>query len=476
MGRVVVVGLGPAGADHVLPAARAALEAAPVRFVRTDRHPAVDELATLGITFESLDHCYEEAASIEEAYRAIVTELVDAAHRHDAVVYAVPGNPAVAERTPQLLRDAGAVVEIVAGMSFADLAWARLGIDPLERATTVVDAHLFSSAVAGASGRLLIGQCDSKRVLSDVKLGLLEHVDGSTPVTVAARLGCEDELVASVPLEDLDRRVVPDHLTSLFVDVGTSAIASDLAELYALVERLRGPGGCPWDAEQTHHTLARHAVEEAYEVAEAIARLPADAPGGTKAAEPEDYDALRDELGDLLFQVFIHAALAREAGAFTIGEVSRGIHDKLVRRHPHVFGDVRASSPDAVVANWEQIKQEERDGASLLDGIPGDLPSLVYVAKLLRKLDAVGLEPRAVVGESGEATVDADAAERALGLALVSLTLEARERGLDAETVLRGWAGRLADRFRAFEARAAIEGVDLASASTRQAARLWTDS
>ena len=191
---------------------------------------------------------------------------------------------------------------------------------------------------------MLIAQCDSRLVLSDVKLVLLEALDPDTPVTVLARLGLPDESVTRVALADLDRDVTPDHLTSLFVDTGTIAVAGEFAALVALTERLRGPGGCPWDAEQTHHSLVRHLLEEAYEVAEAIDGLPAAAPGGDEPIPAGAYDALEDELGDLLFQVVIHSVLAREAGAFTIADVARGIHDKLVRRHPHVFGTVSTST------------------------------------------------------------------------------------------------------------------------------------
>src|SRR5204862_8273054 len=169
---------------------------------------------------------------------------------------------------------------------------------------------------------------------------------GEAPVTVLARLGLPDEAVTTVPLEDLDRLVEPDHLTSVFVEPPPGGPGQACERLVALTERLRGPGGCPWDAEQTHHSLARHLLEEAYEVAEAIDLLPAAAPGGEQPIPAGAYDPLEDELGDLLFQVVIHSVLAREAGAFTIADVARGIHAKLVRRHPHVFGTVGVDGSD----------------------------------------------------------------------------------------------------------------------------------
>ncbi len=152
--------------------------------------------------------------------------------------------------------------------------------------------------------------------------------------------------------------------------------------LLQLAKRLRDPGGCPWDAEQTHHSLTRYILEEAYEVVEAVENLPA-----------SGYASLEDELGDLLYQVVFHAIIAEETGEFTMADVARGIHDKLVRRHPHVFGDVIADETDDVLRNWEQIKKEEKGTTSIVAGITPGLPSLLYTHKLFRKAASVGLEP-----------------------------------------------------------------------------------
>jgi tetrapyrrole methylase family protein/MazG family protein len=412
-------------------------------------------------------------------YAAIVDALLAAADAHGEIVYAVPGSPVVAEHTVVLLharaRAAGVVVDVVPGLSFADLAWARLGLDSF-RGGAVVDARGFATAAAGHAGPLLIAQCDNRLLLSEVKLVLLETLAPDTTVTVLARLGLPDESVERVALEDLDRVVEPDHLTSLFVDTGELAVAGEFAALVALTERLRGPGGCPWDAEQTHHSLARHLLEEAYEVAEAIDGLPPDAPGGDEPIAAGAYDALEDELGDLLFQVVIHSVLAQEAGAFTIADVARGIHTKLVRRHPHVFGEVAVDGSADVVRNWEQIKRGEKGKDSLVAGITMSLPSLVLVPKLFRKADSIGLDVgdgavERATGDLGAALAAGD--DEALGRVLAAVAVLAWERGLDPEAALRTWARGFRDRFAAMEVRAAADGVDLATAPADAVAALW---
>ena len=315
---------------------RDALERSPRRFVRTSRHQAVADLAADGLEFESFDDRYDAADDLESVYSGIVEALIAAASEGD-VAYAVPGNPAVAERTVELLHDAARAgrieLTVVPGLSFADAAWSRLGVDPMATSARVVDGRAFDAQmleigiVADGAG-LLIAQCDSRLVLSDVKLHLLERLAPDSPVVVLQRLGLPDEHVVEIALSDLDRTIEPDHLTAVWVPPTSASPAplsatQELARLLDLAVRLRAPGGCPWDAEQTHHSLTRYLLEESYEVVEAVERLPADAPIGTPPDDPA-YVALVDELGDLLYQVIFHALLADEAGAFGMGDVARG--------------------------------------------------------------------------------------------------------------------------------------------------------
>jgi len=221
-----------------------------------------------------------------------------------------------------------------------------------------------------------------------------------------------------------------------------------VARFDELVRTLRAR--CPWDREQTHRTLTRHLLEETYEVLEAIEALPddGDAGDGSAVAAVEGFEHLEEELGDLLFQVVFHATLAAEEGEFTLADVARGIHDKLVHRHPHVFAGVQADTPDQVVTNWERIKQAEKGRASLMDGIGDGLPSLLYAHKVQRKAASVGLDPL---------VDDADG----LGGELFALVDRCRRAQVDPEAALRATAARFRDRFQVAETLAVERGCGI---------------
>jgi tetrapyrrole methylase family protein / MazG family protein len=429
-GRVVVVGLGPAGPDLATAATRDAIARVSVRFVRTARHPS----ATLVGEAIAFDDVYDGAETMEGVYSEIARRLVAAADEHGEVLYAVPGSPAVGERSVELLRaaaDAGDIeLTVVPALSFVELAWARLGVDPVASGVRIVDAHRFAIDAAGERGPLLVAQCDSLAVLSEVKLAL--DLDGP-PIVVLQRLGTPDERIFDVERADIDRDVEPDHLTSLFIDSVAAPVASEVARFDELVHVLRER--CPWDREQTHQSLTRHLLEETYEVLEALERLDPETGAG--------YHDLEEELGDLLFQICFHATLAGENGAFTLADVARTVHDKLVVRHPHVFGDARAESADAVMSTWEQRKKDEKGRESVFEGIPSSLPSLLYAHKVVRKAESVG----APVPDQA-AVEDADA----IGDALLALVVAARALDVDPEAALRAAAVELRDRARSHEA------------------------
>ena len=428
--RIVVCGLGPAGPDLVTVATQDAIARIPHRFLRTARHPSAGVVGE-ATTFDGL---YDEADSIDAVYAGIADALVAAAADHGEVLYAVPGSPTVAERTVELLQaDDRVAVDLLPALSFIDLVWTRLGVDPVERGVRLVDGHRFAIEAAGERGPLLVAQCDDRHVLSDVKLVLGEAgVEGIT-VTVLQRLGLPDEHVAELDWHELDRVVRPDHLTSLYVPRLATPLAGEMASLAEVVRRLRAD--CPWDRQQTHHSLRHHLLEEAYEVLEALDHLDVEA--------GEGFDALEEELGDLLFQVFFHATLAAEEGRFALSDVVRGIHDKLIARHPHVFGDVTVDDADEVAERWERLKKAEKGRSSVMDGIPSTLPALAYALKVQRKAASQGVDWRTLL-EGDDALGD-------LGRRLLDLVDDARTAGDDPETELRIAAEHVRDRFRGYE-------------------------
>ncbi len=461
--RIDVVGLGPAGPELVTAEARRLMTEAPAVFLRTRRHPA----AVLHPDAPAFDHHYESADTFDQVYRAIVDDVVAGALEEGWVVYAVPGSPNVAESTVTQLRRhpsvvAGAVaLQVHPAVSFLDLAFDRLGIDPVGVGVRVVDGETFAVEAAGQRGPLLVAQCWSTSVLSAIKLSVDEGP--SEPVVVLHHLGLEDERVAEVAWDDLDRSFLPDHLTSLWIPHLAAPVASDLVRLDELVHTLREQ--CPWDRRQTHGSLARHLLEESYEVLEAIDAL-AEVDARTEpevgpADEERAVAHLEEELGDLLFQVYFHATLAAEAGRFTLADVARGVHDKLVARHPHVFGDVRVETPDDAAASWEALKLAEKGRSSVTEGIPTALPSLALAAKLQRKALAVGMvlpglaDEAARVAERVGRLASAEGPDPAvvdgaggtgggaevIGDLLFSLAGVARMLGVDPETALRVRAG-----------------------------------
>lgn len=441
---VDVVGLGPGGPDLVTAGTLAVLASGRPTYLRTTRHPAAS-VVPAGAT--SFDRRYEQAESIDEVYRGIVDELVAGASEHGSVVYAVPGSPVVAEHTVELLLAEDRVRTVVhPALSFLDLTWSRLGVDPVELGVRLVDGHRFASEAAGERGPLLVGQCDSRFVLSDIKLAVDDPPGGR--VVVLQRLGLPDEALVEVAWQDLDRTVLPDHLTSLWIPQLAAPVASEVARFDELMRRLRASD--PWKAVQDHGSLKRFLLEESYEVLEAIdAYDPADGDGA---------DELTSELGDLLYQVVFHAALGAEAGWFDLSDVARSIRTKLERRNEDLLRATSGQTMDAgvegAIAVWESSKRAEHGRSSAFDGIPHALPALIRAMKVQRKAEALGLdggtspEPGDRVGRVGRSGVSdlqrlaAAVAEdpsdvlRVGGL-LAAVADVARRAGVDAEDALR---------------------------------------
>ncbi len=418
---VTIVGLGPADDQLITAAATRVLDSGRPVFLRTARHPA----ATVATGAVSFDDVYESAASMQDVYSEIVERLVTAATDAGSIVYAVPGSPVVAEHTVELLvADDRVQVEIVAALSFLDLAWVRLAVDPVAAGVRVVDGHRFAVEAAGERGPLLVAQCDRREVLSDIKLSL----DDGPTVTVIQRLGLSDESIIEVEWAELDRSFEPDHLTSIWIPRLAAPVAAELVSFAELVRDLRA--GCPWDAEQTHASLRRYLLEETYEVLEAI--------DGFDPETGDGVDELCEELGDLLFQVYFHATIAAEEGWFDLADVARGVRQKLFDRHPHVFGEVEVSGSDDVKRMWEANKLTEKGRDSVMDGIPVALPALAYASKVQRKAATVGVK------------LDTKPSDDP-GTALWEVVARLSAAGIDAEDALRRTTDAFVAEFKSHE-------------------------
>lgn len=477
--RVIVVGLGPGGTDHVTAETLAAVGRIPNRILRTAVHPSA-HLVPDAVTCDDL---YEAADRFADVYSEITERVVAAALTHGEVLYAVPGSPLVLERSVRALRDDPRIgCTVLPAMSFLDVAWARLGIDPVESGVRLVDGHEFATAAAGVSGAVLVAHTHANWVLSDIKLSIDDPTGDldATPVVLLQALGTPDERIVETTWADMDRSIDADHLTSLFIPSLGAPVADGYVRFHQLARTLREQ--CPWDIEQTHRSLVPYLVEETYEVVDAIEQLDPD--------EPTTDEALIEELGDLLYQIEFHATIAEQEGRFTIADVTRGIHDKLVRRHPHVFGDLQTTDTADIQANWEAIKQQEKAGTakqrtSVFDGIPGSLPALALALKFQKKAAKAGFDWPDVDGalpkiaeETAEVVEavragDPDEIESEVGDLLFAVVNVARHLGVDPEGALRLATRTFRRRFETVERLAAQRGVELANADLTTLLALW---
>jgi tetrapyrrole methylase family protein / MazG family protein len=497
---IVVVGLGPGRWDDLTIEARDLLMSAPRVLCRTLRHPTVDALRERRpeLALDSFDALYGTAESFAALYPAMVEALLTRAAGPEPVIYAVPGHPLLGEESVRLLRAEaparGVEVRVVVGLSYLEPVCAALGLDPLERDLQLLDAtRLAEVSPAAMMGALLptrpalIAQIYNRRLASGVKLALGELYPDDWDLMLVRWAGLPEETIERRALAELDRGDEADHLTTLYVPPQEPLAAARVPEgLRYVVERLRAVDGCPWDREQTHQSLRPFVLEEAYEVAEVLDEWD----GSLELAEK-----LAEELGDLLLQVYLQAQVAHDEDLFHIGDVYQGITEKLIRRHPHVFGEVEAHDAAQVLRNWEALKQAERaargeaaSGESVLRGIPKSAPALYQAYELSKKAAKTGFEwptdegaLEKVAEEASElaaavASGDRDSAQEELGDVLFTLVVFARRLGLEPERALHNANQRFRRRFTLMEDRASHEGRALQTLSAEEWLARWADA
>lgn len=479
MGQITIIGLGPGDFGLITLDTWNKITNADKLILRTAIHPTVADLDKRNIKYISCDEFYEQGNSFDEVYNNIAQKLITEAKAGHDVVYAVPGSPFVAERTVVIIREqakqADVKLDILSGMSFMEVMYQRLNIDPID-GLTILDACDLEDLPDEMPSSLVITQVYNQHVASDTKLTLMEKYPEDFPVTFIRNLSLPDEEVREIPLYELDRQPNIDHLTSLYIGkMPKHEQTFDLEPLEDVVKTLRSPGGCPWDIVQTHKSLRRNLIEEVYEVIEAI--------------DLEDEKLLCEELGDLLMQVIFHARMAEEAKLFSMQDVIDGITEKLIRRHPHVFGDVNVKDAGEVLINWEAIKRaEKKDRTSVLDGIPKDLPALMSAYKLQHKAAKVGFDWPDIdpvwdkleeeLRELEEAIADGkvEKIEEELGDVLFTVVNIARFLKIDAEVALTGTNRKFKKRFSYIEAKVKAKHQHWENLSLIDLDELWQEA
>lgn len=365
---ITIVGLGPGAVEDLSLKAWDKLQNAGALYLRTSRHPCVPHLPK-HLNCISFDDVYETVDSFADVYVAIAERVMKIARQGD-VVYAVPGDPLVGEATVKRLLTQAAVaaieVEIIHGISFIEPSLAQIRLDALD-GLQILDALAVASAwhpPINPALPALLAQVYSRRVASDLKLTLMNQYPDEFPVKLIHAAGNRQAQAEDRPLYEIDRSSGIDVMTSLYVPA--LGKLGGLESCQNIIAHLRSPQGCPWDRKQTHQSLRPYLIEEAYEVLEAIDR--------------SDPKSLCEELGDLLLQIVLHAQIAIDDGEFFMSDILRQLNEKMIRRHPHVWGDVEVNGDaQKVTMNWEDIKEAEKAGEpreSLLDGIPAGAPAL----------------------------------------------------------------------------------------------------
>ncbi|WP_027964454.1 nucleoside triphosphate pyrophosphohydrolase [Halalkalibacillus halophilus] len=443
-------------------------------YTRTLYHPVVQSLQSEGVIFQSFDEVYEENEAFGSVYETIAERLIKEAESGD-VLYTVPGHPMVAERTVQLLLEQKTnemKVEIAGGQSFLDAMFTALEIDPIE-GFQLVDGTALQQESLHLKSHILIGQVYDQMVASDVKLTLLEELPHDHPVTIVDAAGSEKENIQTVALHEIDHDFSFSNLATLYVaPVEDELLHHHFGVLREVIATLRGPNGCPWDRKQTHETLRKYLIEEAYEVIEAI--------------EAGDDDHLADELGDLLLQVMLHSQIAEGDGFFTVDDVIRNITDKMIERHPHVFAEVNVETSEDVVTNWEAIKQQGKPKQdSVLNDRNRSLPRLLYAEEIQKKVAKVGfdwkeeastvekLEEEIKEFQEAVANLSKEEMEKEYGDILFTAVNIARHYKINPEIALNRTCETFVKRFQLVE-QAFLEREDqLEEASLEELERVW---
>ncbi len=476
---IILLGLGPGSPEQLTRQAWDTLQHASEIYLRTGQHPVVAHFPD-AIQVYTFDHLYDSEDNFESIYQKIVERVLELGKRPQGVVYGVPGHPFVAEATgPEIARRAKAMgipCQIVEGLSFLEPVISALELDPFPH-TALVDALELTDLHVPpfpSSAPAIIAQIYSRQVANDVKLTLMDVYPDEHPVRFVHAASTDHEKVEAIKLHEIDRSEHIGNLSALYVpeiSPGTSFEA-----FQEIIAHLRAPDGCPWDRKQTHQSLRSHLLEETYETITAL--------------DADDPDAMREEFGDLMLQIVLHVQIASESGEFRMPEVLHGIHEKIVRRHPHVFGDLELKDVDGVLHNWERLKAAERAengkaDTGLLDGVALALPALIQAHEYQDRAARVGFDWSKIGGVYEKITeeiaeIKSAAGEQRrtaeLGDLLFSVVNLARWLKVEPESALRETNQRFRRRFERIEGAAREQERNLSDLSLDEMEALWQDA
>ena len=381
---IKVVGLGPGSIESLTIGAVNALKDVSKVYLRTEKHPTVDYLRQLGINFETYDHLYEKKQKFEDVYKSIAEDLILKEKSFHQIIYAVPGHPLVAEKSVKILlklcEQNSVDVDIIPSVSFIDVIAEKLNIDVIE-GIKIIDAFDIKHETLDKRVGTIITQVYDRLIASEVKLSLMDYYGDDADIYFIRAAGVKDsESIRKIKLYDLDRQEDIDYLTSIYIPKDLKC-KYDLKDLLDVMEKLRSQEGCPWDKEQSHESLKKYLIEESYEVLEAINK--------------KDDVELTEELGDVLFQIVFHSQIGKEEGFFNINDVINGVCDKMIKRHPHVFGDIEVNNSEEVLTNWDALKKKEQGLKTHTDElrhVAQTLPALMRAAKVQKKAAKVGFD------------------------------------------------------------------------------------
>lgn len=477
---IKIVGLGPGAKEALTVGTLELLKSDAKVLFRTEKHPNVEYLKSVGVKFETYDHMYEKSNSFDEVYEAIANDIIEKYKNHKNIVYAVPGHPLVAENSVTLLikkcEELKIEYKIEPAVSFVDAVMESLKLDPIN-GIKIIDAFDIKNQILDKRVGIIVTQVYNPFIASETKLALLEYYNDETEIYFVRAAGVKDlESIRKIKLYELDRQPDIDYLTSIYVPKKLDE-TKDFFDLLKVMETLRGEDGCPWDLEQNHKSLKRALIEESYEVIEAI--------------DEEDDVKLTEELGDLLFQVVFHSQLGKEEGYFNINDVIKGITEKMINRHPHIFSNVEVNDTEQVLKNWDEIKREEKHFTSYteeLEHITKTLPALLRAEKVQKKANKVGFDFKNVEDAMNSLLSEIDEVKDVYNSKNKSRILEevgdlifatvnvARLLDIDPEIALNYTIDKFIKRFKFIENSAKAKNLDLLNMTIEQMDILWEEA